>query len=499
MSIFHFITCVFNNIIFLTCRYCLPSGEDLMLLQRLKHLMVDFIVHGIGGPYTNCDIFSIFDPRKKMLIEFHDDLNKLKDYSLSRCVSHDESFQGFHPDGFHVVLPTPGTPNSCDQKPLINQVYHLFDCEGTTLEMAPLENVDADEKCKVFINELNTGSPGVVHKMDFIELSVFDCPKKSKSTSFQGYKLIGISAGSGRSDGMLIDLVVNLWNANWNPNKFFTIGTEDVSNADLTTDSPYVTYRNKYSGSTKDNALFMLTGNRHLHAIALLYKHSNNFNELTLSAKKPYIIIDDKLKDLIKKNLVDLVVYGRKAPYDNCVLFTDLYNEYTNMDYILREFDNNQEGLDRTLNRCTVVSTNGFVPEHFKLGAPTPGAENDCTGPHFIIERLLPNISNPFEVSPFDSDNFDSNFDSLMQDDSAQCSTSTDLSTYASTSVAALNAEIDKEHTLAQSDTCSALNLGSDDGNIGEELEVSNSRKRRLSETTDYSEELEWETTAHFQ
>lgn len=275
-------------------------------------------------------------------------------------------------------------------------VYHLVDCDETASEIVPLENGDGDKVCNVLINELNTGSPGVVHKMDFIELFVY-CTRKSKSKSLQGYKLIGISAGSGRSDGMLIDLVVNLWNAKWNANNFFTIGTTDVSNTDLTIDSPYVTYRNKYSGSTKDNALFMLTGNRHLHAIALLYKYMESFSDLTLSKNKPYIIIDDTIKELIQKNLVDMVVYGRKAPYDNCALFTDLYNEYTNMEYILREFDNNQEGLDRTLNRCAVDGTNGFVPDHFKLGAPTPGAINDCTGQNFIIERHLPIISNPLE------------------------------------------------------------------------------------------------------
>lgn len=214
--------------------------------------------------------------------------------------------------------------------------------------------------------------------------------------------------------------------------------------------------------------------------------------------KNPYIIVNEKIKELIHDNLVDLVVYGRQAPYDNCALFTDLYNEYT-MDYVLREFDNNQEGLDRTLNRCTIDYMNSFVPNHFKLGSPTPGAANDCTGSHFLIEPHLPELSDPLQQRPFDLDNLDYNYDSLMQDDSAQCTSSVDQSSYASMSDASINTEINEERTLAQSDSCSSLNLGADDGNIAEELDTSNSRKRRLSDTHDYSMELEWETTRKFE
>lgn len=460
-------------------------------------MLVDFVVHGIGR-HTNCDFYSLFDARKKLIIEFEDGVNGLKDYSLSRCLSNNESSFGFNPTQFHMVSPTPGAPNSCNETKLVNQAFYVFDCDINPLDTAQLEVEDDNRRCNVLINELNTGSPGILQNRDFIELFAY-CPgQQPKTRSLQGYKLIGISAGSGRSDGMLIDLVINLWNSKWAENKFFTIGTPEIPNTQLTTESSYVVYRNKFSGSSSQNQRLMLTGNRHLHAIALLYKESYNFPEIVLNVKNQYIIIDDKLKEVIKKNLVDMVVYGRKAPYDNCKLFTDLYNEYTNKDYILREFDNNEVGLDRTLNRCA-DSPNTFVPEHFKLGTPTPGAINDCTGPHFIIEPHLPEISNALEVSPFDSETMDSNQRSLMQDDGSQCTRSIDLSAYASTSTANINNEINRENSLAQSDTCTSLNLGADDGNIGEELDTANRRKRRLSDTHDYEVELEWETTKYFQ
>lgn len=353
-------------------------------------------------------------------------------------------------------------------------------------------NLTADHPCRVFINELNTGSPGIIQNRDFIELFVH-CNMQNKKRSLQGYKLIGISAGSGSSDKMVVDLVINLWNSKWNKNMFFTVGTSNVENADLTTDSPFIAYRNKFRGSGSNDEQFMWTGSRHLHAIALIYKQSNNFPELTISMKNPYLIITTEIKDLIRDNLVDLVVYGRQAPYDNCALFTDLYNEYT-MNYVLREFDNTQDGVDRTLNRCTTNYMKAFVPNHFKLGLPTPGATNDCTGAHFMIESHFPNISDPLQQHPFDLDNVDSNLDSLMDEGSSQCTSSFDRSTYDSTSDMSIEMAI-----TTQSDSCSSMNLGANDGNIAEELDISNSRKRKLSDTSDYGIELEWETTKKFE
>lgn len=300
--------------------------------------------------------------------------------------------------------------------------------------------------CDIVINELNTGSPGILQNMDFIELFVI-CNTQITSGSLQGYKLIGISAGSGKHDGMIIDLVVSLWNTQYPKEMFFTIGTPGVQSTQLTTESKSVMYRNKFSGSARYNQMFTLNGNRHLHAIALLYRESYSFPELTLSMKNPYMVIDRKIKGLIADNLVDMVVYGRKTPYDDCVLFTSLYNDYANKNYILREFDNNKDGTDRTLNRCADDIPNALIPERFKLGKPTPGATNDCAGTHFFLEQHLADISDPLQQKPFDSDNVEAIEDSFMEDDNTQCSSSVDFSVYASTSVDTINAEIDTETT----------------------------------------------------
>ena len=40
--------------------------------------------------------------------------------------------------------------------------------------------------------------------------------------------------------------------------------------------------------------------------------------------------------------------------------------------------------VDKSLNRCS-KSGMPYEPQSFKLGKPTPGSENDYTGPHFIL------------------------------------------------------------------------------------------------------------------
>lgn len=150
--------------------------------------------------------------------------------------------------------------------------------------------------------------------------------------------------------------------------------------------------------------------------------------------KKPFVIINSEITELIKSNLVDLVVYRTKAPYDNCQLFINLYNDYANKEYILREFDNNKGNRnDRTLNRCA-FDGNAFAPEKFKLGSPTPGNANECSGPNFFFEQILSEIATPIQQKAFDSDNLDEIDQLLEQIDGPHCTASFDALTYQSLS-----------------------------------------------------------------
>lgn len=287
---------------------------------------------------------------------------------------------------------------------LVSAIIALIQCQSDETLESEVE-IESNNECRLVINEINTANPGIVKNQDFIELKMM-CSEQRKSDSLQGFKVLGISAGpdSTSKQVMSIDLVVNLWNQKFKNNEFFTIGAASVANVDLQPNSPYFGYRNKYTGNSQSMLSFLNKGNKNLHAIAIVYKKGYGFPELALNQKKPFLNIDSDLQHLIKTNLVDLVVYARKAPFEDCELFTNLHEDYANKLYILREFDNSKK--DRTLNRCS-FSGKAFTPEKFKLGSPTPGTENDCKGTHFFIEQILPELTNPIQNKAFDSDNVD--------------------------------------------------------------------------------------------
>lgn len=188
------------------------------------------------------------------------------------------------------------------------------------------------------INEVNTGNPGIIEKKNFIELKII-C---DGGRSLRGYKLIGISAGTGHGsnvNSMTVDLVVSLWNSKVGENGMFTIGAGNVPNVDMSSESEFVSYRNKFLKNTPTRYAFFNKGNKHVHAIALLYKNSYSFPELVINDNKQYIPIDSQIEELIKSNLIDLVVYGRKAPYHYCEIFINLYNEYATKDWQSRQYE----------------------------------------------------------------------------------------------------------------------------------------------------------------
>lgn len=152
--------------------------------------------------------------------------------------------------------------------------------------------------------------------------------------------------------------------------------------------------------------------------------------------------------------------------------------DYAEKEYILREFDNqNEPKIDRTLNRCA-YGRSAFIPEMFKLGSPSPGKENDCSGVNFLIENHFPELA---------SDAGEDNTDSCINVDA-----------FANVSDESIEMQIQKELNAANTNQCSSLLLDPEYGNIANEIDRSNSRKRRLSQSTNYEEINEWESTREF-
>lgn len=348
----------------------------------------------------------------------------------------------------------------------------------------------SENGCNLVINEVNTGTPANLKNNDFIELKMLcENAEDSNYSSLQGTKIIGISADK---ETATIDLVVNLWNEKVQHNGYFTIGNFEKANMRPTSQS--FVFRNKLTSNTQSVMQFLNKGNVNLHAIAIVYKKGYSFPEFVLNKKNSFVNINSEIENLIKTNLVDLIVYGRKAPYDNCNLFINLCPVYGDKAYILREFDNNKgTGKDRTLNRCAIDARN-FLPEHFKLGSATPGENNDCTGAHFYLEQFLLQLPNiPLNV---DSCNVEETDILITQSDLPQCTSTIDASFYNYISDDAIEQLVQQEISSAEESICTDLQLGANTGIVADQIERITTRKRQRSPEMNYDEE--WQTTKYF-
>lgn len=329
-------------------------------------------------------------------------------------------------------------------------------------------------ECDIVINEINMADPHNFGKREFIELKS-TC---GDNIPLRGYKLIGFNC---QSTSGTIDLIVTLWNLR-TKNGFFTIGGHEVLTADLKVPSDYIKFKNSFDDK-QGQTITSFFAKKDLRAIGLLYdkEKTNSFKDFTLPKKNSKI--NDAIIDQMKKYLIDLVVFGEKKSCDKCKIFERINHEFTAKKYILREFPNSNK--DISLNRCAVEST-GFLPEKFKLGNPTPGKENDCTGPHFLTEDYI-----PVNVIPAYVDDYDDS-------EGASCSNQPTCTA----PIQPIDDDMIEEavcvaNATSTRDICTSLMLNPDGSNTAITMEQENSRKRHIG-SHDHSEELEWQTTKFF-
>lgn len=340
----------------------------------------------------------------------------------------------------------------------------------------------------VFINELNIIDPKKPEKNEFIEL------KSTKADiSLRGYKVIGFNC---KASSGTIEFVATLWNQRVNKNGLYTIGGSNVQEADLKVPNDYIKFRNIFLPSSASSlSNFLVNGNKDLNAIAILYDSEklNPFEEITLTKKNTYIRIDDKITELLKKYTVDMVVYGQTKECDKCKLFEIIHQGFSNKKYTLREFPENANKQDISLNRCAFEST-GFVPEKFKIGTPTPGRKNDCNGPHFILEDIILNIMPPVNAHSM----YDNDLQEEICTNVPECTSTIETTDYLRVSTQEIQNAIPSTSTASTSNVCTSLMLNPEGGNIAQHLEQENRRKRHIGVSADHSEEPEWETKKYF-
>lgn len=215
----------------------------------------------------------------------------------------------------------------------------------------------------------------------------------------------------------------------------------------------------------------------------------NPFKTFTLSKVQPNIKINGEILGELKKYLIDVVVYGENKACEKCNLFEDINEEFDSKKYILREFPTNFAKNDISLNRCTIQSS-GFLPEIFKIGNPTPGKINDCNGPHFLLENVIPvNVAHNF------ADDFDDLEDTSCSKE-ATCSAT--IQPRDSGDNNAIEQAIRAANETSIHDTCTSLLLPPDGSNTALTVVQEISRKRHIGAESDQPEEPEWLTTKFF-
>lgn len=356
------------------------------------------------------------------------------------------------------------------------------------LSLTVIDQIECGNECKVVINEININNPWKPEKREFIELRS-SCKKAS---TLQGYKLIGITGGVRSDAAPVIELVVTLWNEHINEFGFFTVGGSEVNEADLRVPSSSIKFRQCFvPGSIKSITNFIVNGNKNINAIGLLYGRQEPLRDIVLTKQKNYIRLEGGIKELLKKHLVDLVVYSKMYDSNRCDVFEEIYPDFVGRKYLLREF--NAPDIDYTLNRCAIESL-GFRPEKFKIGNATPGAENDCSGAHYIVEDRIVDVMAPLNTHL----QYPADYEQPSVSYEPCCSTNIERTEYYMQSLNRILVSVKKESATAQADACTPHLLNPYGGNIAHQIDQANRRKRRISATRDYSETFEWKTDKNF-
>lgn len=351
--------------------------------------------------------------------------------------------------------------------------------------------------CKVVINEINLVDSKNPKETDYIELKQ-TCSAGDRM-SLKGYKLIGFSC---KSNSGIIDIVGTLWNFRMNKTGFFTIGGSKIENTDVKIPNVMIKSASSFS-KVKMNSLstnFLTISNTEVRAIGLLFDEGNFFKDIVLQEKKQFLPIKEKITDTLQKYLVDLVVYAGKVPCNKCEFIEKIHSDFFERKYVLRDMQFNLDNNEVTLNRCTIENT-GFGPEMFKPGKPTPGAQNDCKGPYFILEDNILEATGPLNdhfTYPDDID-IDHEFENSCESQSQPTCTSSILpSDYSQTSSYSIAKTVHQLNVSSTTNTCTDLMLSPDAAHVSTILDQENRRKRKIGIDTDYSEENEWSTTKYF-
>lgn len=313
---------------------------------------------------------------------------------------------------------------------MVSLVLLWLYCFGNHIIIA-LEN-------KLVINEINTDDIGGKEFDEFIELKAVHSSGTPRP-ALRPYILICIK-GSQPSNRPAIIFSADLYHATFksDSSRFFVIGSLSTTlNPDMSFLDPNVYYKNKEAavaktpdlfscGFTKQTApveatnvlpdgddyplAFILlqdegrassTAEREVDSVRLKWRNQRTHRV----EQQPFKVITTELEDIIKKYMVDMVIYSRRSQFSQCAIFERICsvlaekvqanapNQFCYELMPAREWD--VEGrADLSINRCPrsdLETRAPFLFQSWKVGKKTPNANNDCeSGTHFLIEDTFP-------------------------------------------------------------------------------------------------------------
>ena len=243
----------------------------------------------------------------------------------------------------------------------------------------------------LLISEVNLDSSAVLNNQ-FVELQAIrnmHLPANRRGKNLVGYRLL-IVTGSPLEIVASIDIEANVPRLQ---KEFITFGTKNVQNVDVVMESPDCPNVYKSVNSILppfDDSPF---------AIIIIHSSSPIEHEalsLTKSEERfePSALEKDMWRqEIIRKNAIDMVVLGRKAPTNGCSFFDTIFPPRSfepRKSYLLRDWEARKSPeKDMSINRCCDDEV-PFSPKCFLLSYLTPGRPNDCSqGRRFVLEENL--------------------------------------------------------------------------------------------------------------
>jgi hypothetical protein len=249
-------------------------------------------------------------------------------------------------------------------------------------------NTDLSSRKKININlrinEISLIEPSKLNKKNFIELKATG---KVKTMNMQHMKIVGITFDSNYQKPT-IEMLVILHNFKTNRYGFFTVGGDEVENADLTLNESRRGYARMIRVSNFNSLIRTMKMDKFKipYGILLVY---DKLNAIKFDSKP--VLVNANIERAITEGLIDMVIFRYEINGISSYSFYEkIYEPFKNTKYVLKGY-----GIMDSLSRCDRsvkdISLN-FRPDLFKISKPTPGLENDCEQNTYLLNILTTNI-----------------------------------------------------------------------------------------------------------